>query len=111
MKTIALFVALLAFAHVASGEPEKVILIKDGDVNEVNAYLSDGWTVKHQSAAASGAGTTAYQREYHVYFLFTLTPPSDEVLAVVRARKEAERKAAWERKKAEYQAKRQVEKP
>ena len=102
-----LCIALLG--SVLNAAPEKVIVITDGDVAPVTALLEDGWTVKHQSASASGAGDRRW-REFRSTIVFTLTPPSDEVLAAANAKREEARKAAWAKKKAEYEASKRVEK-
>lgn len=92
-----LSIALLGSVSFAS-EPERVLF--GSDLTPVNRLLAEGWTVRHQSLAASSKGT-GYGFSSETFYLITLTPPPPERIA----ENEAKLKAELERKRAEFLAK------
>lgn len=93
--------ALFAFAVMAhAAEPERVI-VSTGDFRDINRLLSEGWTVKHQSVAAASASNQYGIVGDRTIFVFTLSPPSQEVLDA----NEAKRQAEFQKRREEYLAK------
>lgn len=97
MKTFLLAVALLS--SLSAFEPEIVVVLSttNGDVRQIAGYLSQGWTVKHQSAVEGPdiGGVT---------LIFTLSPPTPQVVAAVAEKRriaEAARLDALKKKREE----------
>jgi hypothetical protein len=98
-----LSIAFLALALLGplNAAPEKVLVITDGDISVVTEHLEDGWTVKHQGVSSSGAGV-GINKEFRSIVVFTLSPPSEEILAAAKEKREKE----WAQKRIDYLNKR-----
>lgn len=94
-----LLLALLAAGILRGQVPEKVLVIEGFSPNEVTArgitpYLLKGWTVKHQSVSCSGVWWV---------MVFTLSPPTPEVQALLDVKQAAEqRRLEFEKRREEY---------
>ncbi len=97
MKSLILAATLL-FAPFARAEAEKILVVTADKTEQVQAYLNQGWTVKHQSIAGA-----YYQTPDYFYCLVTLSPPTPEALAAA----EKKRAEETEKKKQEFNKKRE----
>jgi hypothetical protein len=101
-KNVRLAILALALCSASYGaEVERVVAIRNNaDLENVNHMLAAGWTVKHQTNAASGTGGLLGGSHREVAIL-TIVAPSPERIAQLQAAK----KADFERRRAEYLAK------
>lgn len=95
MKTILLLIAM-ATSMVAA---ERIVTARGTDFSRVQKLLDSGWTVKAQSSTYDHFGNVlSSEKMFHV---FTLVSPPPEVEAKIAAEKRAE----FEKKRAEWLAK------
>lgn len=94
MKTL---FTLMALCSMAMAEPEKIFVVGvdayNPDPSEIQRHLNAGWTVKAQSVVHSTSSSRAT-------LIFTLSPPPPEV----RAENARKAKEEFDRKRAEYLA-------
>lgn len=96
MKTKILLFLALASASFAS-QPERIVIVKTGEIAKVQAMLDAGWTVKAQSSTLEN-GRRLTDNAIHV---FTLVPPAPSYEAAQAAQKAED----FAKRRAEYLAK------
>jgi uncharacterized protein YcnI len=90
---------------------EKIVTATGTDFSNIQKMLDDGWTVKAQSSVVAKTYNMAGGHDTsELLHVFTLAAPSD--FAEREAKRAADAKAAFDRKRAEWLAKQpKVEKP
>ena len=72
-------ISCLFLSQTLFASEEKVILIRDKNLDPVNILLSQGWKVKHQSVSVSISSSNPYDRngKEESIILFTLTKETE----------------------------------
>lgn len=103
-STTAFRLCVLALAICSAGlASEKIVTAMGNDMSPVQKMLDDGWTVKTSHAVALSTNLNGGYLRQDVMHVFVVAPPAD--LAEREAKRQAEAKAAFDKRRAEWPAK------